>query len=180
MPVEAVRYDMMMVEKVYGLLKEFDESLYPAGAIPNIDDILKLMDVSGEYDEKATKLHQFYMVDTINFLKTIYKNCSGRELDKNKRISVEREKLDDKHFEDMRNLEREFYAARKKIFGGGKSDYENKKKALEDEYNAKVKELEDSIQAVIEQDTKMVGKNMKLYTRIDKILRNNVLCFQAK
>ncbi|MBQ8942396.1 MAG: hypothetical protein IJ062_11225 [Firmicutes bacterium] len=180
LPVEAISYDMMMVEKVYGLLKEFDESLYPAGSIPNIDDILKLMDVSGEFDEKATKLHKFYMVDTINFLKTIYKNCSGLELDKNKRIAVERDKLDDKHFEDVRNLEREFYAQRKKLFGGGKNEYENKKRALEEAYNKQIKELEDSIQAVIERDTKMVGKNMKLYTRIDKILRNNVLCFQAK
>ncbi len=180
MPVEAIKYDMMMVEKVYGLLKEFDDSLYPANAIPSIDDILKVMDNSGDYDEKATLLHKFYMVDTINFLKTIYRNCSGRELDKNKRISVEMEKLDEKHFEDMRNLEREFYAARKKLFGGGNKEYEAKKKALEESYNNQVRELESSIQAVIEHDTKMVGKNMKLYTRIDKILRNNVLCFQAK
>ena len=179
-PVEAIKYDMMMVEKVYGLLKEFDESLYPAGAIPSIDNILNVMDNSGDYDEKATLLHKFYKVDTIGFLKTIYKNCSGLELDKNKRISVEMEKLDEKHFEDMRNLEREFYAQRKKLFGGGNKEYEAKKKVLEDEYNTRVRELESSIQAVIERDTKMVGKNMKLYTRIDKILRNNVLCFQAQ
>ncbi len=178
--IEAIKHDIMAVEKIYGLLKEFDESLYPANSIPSIDAILKVIDNAGDYDEKATLLHKFYMVDTINFLKTIYKNCSGRELDKNKRISVEMEKLDEKHFEDMRNLEREFYAQRKKLFGGGKNEYESKKKALEEDYNNKVRELESSIQAVIEQDTKMVGKNMKLYTRIDKILRNNVLCFQAK
>jgi len=181
-PTQAIQYDMMMVEKVYGLLKEFDETLYPAGAIPNIDDIIKLMDTNGDYDEKATKLHKFFMVDTINFMKTIYKNCSGRELDKNKRISVEMEKLDEQHFEDLRNLEREFYNVKTNILNQNKikSEREAKKKALENEYNEKVKELESNIQAVIEKDTRMVGKNMKLYERIDKILRSNVLCFQAK
>ena len=182
MPTQAIEFDMMMVEKVYGLLKEFDSSLYPAGSMPNIDDILKLMDVSGEYDEKATKLHRFYMVDTISFLKTIYKNCSGLELDKNKRMAVELEKLDEQHFEDLRNLEREFYGIKTNILNQNriKAEREAKKKAIEDAYNAKVKELESSIQAVIEHDTRMVGKNMKLYDRIDKILRSNVMCFQAK
>lgn len=182
MPIQAIKYDMMMVEKVYGLLKEFDTSLYPAGSMPNIDDILKLMDESGDYDEKATKLHKFYMVDTINFLKTIYKNCSNLELDKNKRISVEKDKLDDQHFEDLRNLEREFYNVKTNLLNQSrvKAEREAKKKALEDAYNNKVRELESSIQAVIERDTRMVGKNMKLYDRIDKILRSNVMCFQAK
>lgn len=182
-PAQAIQYDMMMVEKVYGLLKEFDESLYPAGSIPNIDDILALMDTAGEYDEKATKLHKFFMVDTINFLKTIYKNCSTRELDKNKRISVEMDKLDEKLFEEKQELEREFYAVKNTLkgrFGSGKADYESKKKRIEEEYNSKVRELENSIQSVIEHDTRMVGKNMKLYERINKILRSNVLCFQAK
>ena len=179
---QAIQYDMMMVEKVYGLLKEFDESLYPAGSIPNIDDIIKLMDTNGDFDEKATKLHKFFMVDTINFMKTIYKNCSSRELDKNKRIAVEMEKLDEQHFEDLRNLEREFYNVKTNILNQNKvkAEREAKKKALENDYNDKVKELESNIQAVIEKDTRMVGKNMKLYERIDKILRSNVLCFQAK
>ncbi len=180
--IQAISCDMNMVEKIYGLLKEFDPSLYPASAMPNIDDLLKLMGTTGDYDEKATKMHKFYMVDTINFLKTIYKNCSSLELDKKKRFAVEKDKLEDKHFEELQNLEREFYSVKTNVLNKNrvKAEKEAKKKALESEYNDQLRELESSIQAVVEKDTRMVGKNMKLYDRVDKMLRSNVMCFQAK
>lgn len=183
LPTQAVQYDMLMVEKVYGLLKEFDERLYPADAMPNIDQLLEVMDDNSDFDEKAKLVNKFFRVDTVNFLKIIYKNCSSLKLDKNQRIKVERDRLDDIHFEDLRQLEREFYNQKNTLKGklmGGKNDYARKKQELEEKYAADIAEMENNIKDLIEADTKMVGKNMKLYARIDKILRNNVMCFQAK
>lgn len=183
LPTQAIQYDMLMVEKVYGLLKEFDDRLYPAEAMPNIDALLEVMEDNSDFDEKAKLVNKFFRVDTVNFLKIIYKNCSSLKLDKNQRIKVEREILDDVHFEDLRQLEREFYNQKNTLKGkilGGKNDYTRKKQEIEEKYANDIAEMEQNIANLIEADTKMVGKNMKLYARIDKILRNNVMCFQAK
>ena len=126
-------------------------------------------------------VNKFFKVDTVNFLKRIYKNCSSLKLDKKTRINEEAAKLDDIRFENLQQLEREFHGQKKGLFkGGATKEYEAKKRAIEDEYNNAYDELEKNITALIAADTKMVGKNMKLYERIDKILRENVMCFQAK
>jgi hypothetical protein len=183
--IQLVEYDMALVEKVYGLLKEFDEKLYPPEALPNIDRLRELMDSLSDYDEKASLLTKFYRFDVVNFLKTVYTTCSSLEVDKDKRLSAEKDRLEKESFDEIMALEKEYYNSRQGLMGklgGGKakSSYETKKKALEAKMNSELEELEKEITEIVERDLKMVGKNMKLYARIDKILKNNVLCFKSK
>jgi len=182
--IQLVEYDLALVEKVYGLLKEFDEKLYPPEALPNIDRLRELMDSLSDYDEKASLLTKFYKFDVLNFLKTVYTSCKNLELDKNKRFEVEKSRVEDEYFENMRELERESYKQNKgllsKIGGSGKNSISAKRKELEDKMNTELEELEKEITEIVEKDTKMVGQNMKLYARIDNILKNNVLCFKTK
>jgi hypothetical protein len=182
--IQLVEYDMALVEKVYGLLKEFDEKLYPPEALPNIDRLRELMDSLSNYDEKASLLTKFYKFDVVNFLKTVYTSCSGLELDKNKRLSVEKERLEQEYFDEVMALEKEQYASKQKfmgkILGGAKNNNDSKKKELQEKMNQELDELEKEITEIVASDTKMVGKNMKLYARIDNILKNNVLCFKIK
>jgi hypothetical protein len=182
--IQLVEYDMALVEKVYGLLKEFDEKLYPPEALPNIDRLRELMDSLSDYDEKASLLTKFYKFDVVNFLKTVYTSCSSLELDKNKRLSVEKERLEQEYFDQVMALEKEQYASKQKflgkVLGGAKNSNDSKKKELQDKMNRELEELEKEITEIVASDTKMVGKNMKLYARIDNILKNNVLCFKIK
>lgn len=183
--IQLVEYDMALVEKVYGLLKEFDEKLYPPEALPNIDRLRELMDSLSDYDEKASLLTRFYKFDVINFLKTVYNSCANLELDKNKRLAAEKDRLEKESFDEIMALEKEYYASKQglkgKLLGGSaKSSYAAKKKELEDKMNRELDELQKEITEIVESDTKMVGKNMKLYARIDNILKNNVLCFKVK
>jgi hypothetical protein len=176
---------MALVEKVYGLLKEFDEKLYPPEALPNIDRLRELMDSLSDYDEKASLLTKFYRFDVVNFLKAVYNSCSGLEVDKDKRLTAEKDRLEKESFDEIMALEKEYYNSRQGLMGklgGGKakSSYESKKKALEAKMNSELEELEKEITEIVERDLKMVGKNMKLYARIDKILKNNVLCFKSR
>ncbi len=181
--IQLVEYDMALVEKVYGLLKEFDDSLYPPEALPNIDRLRELMDSLSDYDEKASLLTRFYKFDVLKFLKTVYDSCANLELDKNKRFEVEKARVEDEYFENVRELERESYKQKqglKGILGGSKNTVAAKRKELEEKMNADLAELEKEITEIVEKDTKMVGKNMKLYARIDNLLKNNVLCFKTK
>ena len=102
-----IEYDMFLVEKIYGLLKEFDERLYSPEEMPNIDELVSLMDTTSDYDQKATLLHKFFCVDTLNFLKVIYKSCSNIELDKKKRLEAETERIERESFDAILNLEKE-------------------------------------------------------------------------
>lgn len=183
--IQMVEYDMALVEKVYGLLKEFDSKLYSQEALPDISRLRELMDSLSDYDEKASLLTKFYRFDVPKFLKVVYTSCSQLELDKNKRLSVEKDRLEKESFDQIMALEKEYYAQKQglkgKLLGGGaKSNYNTKKKELEDKMNRELEALEKEITMIVESDTKMVGKNMKLYARIDNILKNNVLCFNAK
>lgn len=182
---QMVEYDMALVEKVFGLLKEFDEKLYTQDALPDISRLRELMDSLSDYDEKASLLTKFYKFDVPKFLKVVYTSCSQLELDKNKRLSVEKDKLEKESFDEIMALEKEYYSQKQglkgKLLGGGaKISYNTKKKELEDKMNRELEALEKEITEIVESDTKMVGKNMKLYARIDNILKNNVLCFNAK
>jgi Pyruvate/2-oxoacid:ferredoxin oxidoreductase gamma subunit len=120
----------------------------------------------------------------VNFLKTVYTSCSSLELDKNKRLSVEKERLEQEYFDQVMALEKEQYASKQKflgkVLGGAKNSNDSKKKELQDKMNRELEELEKEITEIVASDTKMVGKNMKLYARIDNILKNNVLCFKIK
>jgi hypothetical protein len=142
------------------------------------------MDSLSNYDEKASLLTKFYKFDVVNFLKTVYTSCSGLELDKNKRLSVEKERLEQEYFDEVMALEKEQYASKQKfmgkILGGAKNNNDSKKKELQEKMNQELDELEKEITEIVASDTKMVGKNMKLYARIDNILKNNVLCFKIK
>lgn len=183
--IQLVEYDMALVEKVYGLLKEFDEKLYPPEALPNIDRLRELMDSLSDYDEKASLLTKFYKFDVMNFLKTVYNSCKGLELDKNKRLAAEKDRLEKESFDEIMALEKEYYASKQGLKGkllgsGAKNSYTTKKKELEDKMNKQLDELQKEITEIVEKDTKMVGKNMKLYARIDNLLKNNVLCFKTK
>ena len=179
--IELVDYDMAQVEKVYGLLKEFDSKLYPPEALPDIERIKELMNSSSDYDEKASLLTRFYKFDVIKFLKTVYTSCKNLELDKNKRLNVEMKKLEDEYFAEQLEIQKESYNAKKGLFGGGnKKTIDSKKKAIEDKHKRDVEELQSRIGEIVESDTKMVGKNMKLYARIDNLLKNNILCFKTK
>ena len=91
--VQMIEYDMFLVEKIYGLLKEFDERLYSPEEMPNIDELVSLMDTTSDYDQKATLLHKFFCVDTLNFLKVIYKSCSNIELDKKSVLKLKLKEL---------------------------------------------------------------------------------------
>lgn len=183
--IQLVECDMALVEKVYGLLKEFDEKLYPPEALPNIDRLRELMDSLSDYDEKASLLTRFYKFDVMSFLKTVYNSCANLELDKNKRLAAEKDRLEKESFDEIMALEKEYYASKQglkgKLLGGSaKNSYASKKKELEEKMNNELDELQKEITEIVEKDTKMVGKNMKLYARIDNILKNNVLCFKTK
>lgn len=179
--IQMIEHDMSLVEKVFGLLKEFDESLYPPGAMPNIDELLGYIDSLCDYDVKSTLMYKFYMSDTISFLKTIYKNCSGIELDKNKRLEKERDRIEKESFDAIMELEREYYAVKKSLKNkllGGKNSYASKRKELEVKFKDELDVVEKEISELVAKDTKLVGKNMKLYARIEAILKNNIVCFK--
>ena len=126
------------------------------------------MNSSSDYDEKASLLTRFYKFDVIKFLKTVYTSCKNLELDKNKRLNVEMKKLEDEYFAEQLEIQKESYNAKKGLFGGGnKKTIDSKKKAIEDKHKRDVEELQSKIGEIVESDTKMVGKNMKLYARID-------------
>ena len=183
--VQMVEYDLALVEKVYSLLKDFDERLYNESDLPDISRLRELMNSMADYDEKASLLTRFYKFDVVNFLKKVYNTCSHIELDKDKRLAAEKERLEKESFDEIMALEKEYYNSKQglkgKLLGGSaRSNYMSKKKELEKKMNSELEELEKEISTIVENDTKMVGKNMKLYARIDKLLKNNVLCFKTK
>ncbi len=182
--VQMVEYDLSLVEKVYSLLKDFDERLYNESDLPDISRLRELMNSMADYDEKASLLTRFYKFDVVNFLKKVYNACSHLELDKDKRLAAEKERLEKESFDEIMALEKEYYNSKQglkgKLLGGSaRSSYMSKKKELEKKMNSDLEELEKEISTIVENDTKMVGKNMKLYARIDKLLKNNVLCFKT-
>lgn len=181
--VAVIEYDLNLVEKVYGLLKDFDGRLYKPEDLPKIDRMRELMDDNGSYDEKSSLVTRFYKFDVAKFLKTVYDACSNLELDKKKRFDIESAKVEDKYFELLRDAEREAYKQKqglKSLLGSGKNNITAKKKELDDAKRRELDELEREISEIVEKDKKMVGENMKLYARIDNILKNNVLSMKAK
>ena len=182
--VQMVEYDLSLVEKVYSLLKDFDERLYEEKDLPDISRLRELMNSMDNYDEKASLLTRFFKFDVVSFLKKVYNKCSNLELNKDRRLAEEKERLEKESFDEIMALEKEYYSQKQglkgKLLGGSaKSTYTAKKKELEKKMNDELAELEKEITTIVDRDTKMVGKNMKLYARIDKLLKNNVLCFKT-
>ena len=151
--------------------------------LPDISRLRELMTSMNDYDEKASLLTRFFKFDVVAFLKEVYNACSNLELDKDKRLAEEKERLEKESFDEIMALEKEYYNSKQglkgKLLGGSaRNSYMSKKKELEKKMNEELAELEREITNIVEKDTQMVGKNMKLYARIDKLLKNNVLCFK--